>query len=137
MVIKVDKLDQLQALSRNQSLISIETMEHDLQVNPFGRYLLELENDKIIGYLYYSDIYDRAEINQVEVEVSHRNCGKATKLLQKMLELVEKSITLEVKKDNIPAINLYKKFGFQEKAIRQGYYQGVDGILMEREKDTK
>lgn len=137
MIIKVDKLDQLQALSRNQSLISIETMEHDLQVNPFGRYLLELENDKIIGYLYYSDIYDRAEINQIEVEVSHRNCGKATKLLQKMLELVEKSITLEVKKDNIPAISLYKKFGFQEKAIRQGYYQGVDGILMEREKDTK
>lgn len=137
MIIKVDKLDQLQALSRNQSLISIETMEHDLQVNPFGCYLLELENDKIIGYLYYSDIYDRAEINQIEVEVSHRNCGKATKLLQKMLELVEKSITLEVKKDNIPAINLYKKFGFQEKAIRQGYYQGVDGILMEREKDTK
>ncbi|MEE0684595.1 MAG: GNAT family N-acetyltransferase [Bacilli bacterium] len=137
MIIKVDKLDQLQALSRNQSLISIETMEHDLQVNPFGRYLLELENDKIIGYLYYSDIYDRAEINQIEVEVSHRNCGKATKLLQKMLELVEKSITLEVKKDNIPAINVYKKFGFQEKAIRQGYYQGVDGILMEREKDTK
>lgn len=137
MIIKVDKLDQLQALSRNQSLISIETMEHDLQVNPFGRYLLELENDKIIGYLYYSDIYDRAEINQIEVEVSHRNCGKATKLLQKMLELVEKSITLEVKNDNIPAINLYKKFGFQEKAIRQGYYQGVDGILMEREKDTK
>lgn len=137
MIIKVDKLDRLQALSRNQSLISIETMEHDLQVNPFGRYLLELENDKIIGYLYYSDIYDRAEINQIEVEVSHRNCGKATKLLQKMLELVEKSITLEVKKDNIPAINLYKKFGFQEKAIRQGYYQGVDGILMEREKDTK
>lgn len=137
MLIKVDKLDQLQALSRNQSLISIETMEHDLQVNPFGHYLLELENDKIIGYLYYSDIYDRAEINQIEVEVSHRNCGKATKLLQKMLEFVEKSITLEVKKDNIPAINLYKKFGFQEKAIRQGYYQGVDGILMEREKDTK
>ena len=137
MIIKVDKLDQLQALSRNQSLISIETMEHDLQVNPFGRYLLELENDKIIGYLYYSDIYDRAEINQIEVEVSHRNCGKATKLLQKMLELVEKSITVEVKKDNIPAINLYQKFGFQEKAIRQGYYQGVDGILMEREKDTK
>lgn len=137
MIIKVNKLDQLQALSRNQSLISIETMEHDLQVNPFGRYLLELENDKIIGYLYYSDIYDRAEINQIEVEVSHRNCGKATKLLQKMLELVEKSITLEVKKDNIPAINLYKKFGFQEKAIRQGYYQGIDGILMEREKDTK
>lgn len=136
MLIKVDKLEQIQTLSRNQSFLSIETIEHDLQVNPFGCYLLELENDKIIAFLYYSDIYDRAEINQIEVELSHRNCGKATKLLQKMIELVEKSITLEVKKDNIPAINLYKKSGFQEKAIRQGYYHGVDGILMEKEKDT-
>ena len=54
-----------------------------------------------------------------------------------MIELVEKNITLEVRKDNIPAINLYKKFNFQEKAIRKGYYQGTDGILMEREKDIK
>lgn len=134
MLIKVDKIEKVKDLSRNQSLISIETIENDLKVNPFGYYLLEVENDKIIGFLYYSDIYDRAEINQLEVEVSHRNCGKATKLLKKMLELVEKSITLEVKKDNIPAINLYKKFGFKEKAIRKGYYHGVDGILMEREK---
>ena len=51
MIIKVDKLDQLQALSRNQSLISIETMVHDLQVNPFGHYLLELENDSKIYVL--------------------------------------------------------------------------------------
>lgn len=137
MLIKVDKLDQLQTISRKQSLISIEEIEHDLLVNPFGCYLLELDNNEIIGFLYYSDIYDRAEINQLEVKVSHRTCGKATKLLKKMLELVEKSITLEVKKTNIPAINLYKKFGFQEKAIRHGYYQGIDGILMEREKDTK
>lgn len=136
MLIKVDKLEQLQDLSRNQSLISIETIEQDLQVNPFGHYLLELENNKIIGFLYYSDIYDRAEINQIEVEVSHRKCGKATKLLQKMLETVEKDITLEVKKDNIPAISLYEKFDFQKKAIRRGYYQGVDGILMERTQDT-
>lgn len=134
MLIKVDKIEKVKDLSRNQSLISIETIENDLKVNPFGCYLLEVENDKIIGFLYYSDIYDRAEINQLEVEVSHRNCGKATKLLKKMLELVEKSITLEVKKDNIPAINLYKKFGFKEKAFRKGYYHGVDGILMEREK---
>ena len=117
MIIKVDKLDQLQALSRNQSLISIETMEHDLQVNPFGRYLLELENDKIIGYLYYSDIYDRAEINQIEVEVSHRNCGKATKLLQKMLELVEKSITLEVKKIIYQQSTYIKSLVFKKKLL--------------------
>ena len=40
----------------------------------------------------------------------------------------------EVKKDNLPAIHLYKSVGFVEKAIRKGYYQGIDGILMEKEK---
>ena len=49
-------------------------------------------------------------------------------------EINEKiNITLEVRKDNIPAINLYKKHGFFEKAIRKGYYKGTDGILMEKE----
>ena len=74
----------------------------------------------------------QAEINQIEVLVSHRNCGKASKLLEKMISLVDKSITLEVKIDNLPAINLYKKYNFVEKAIRKGYYNGIDGILMER-----
>ena len=137
MLIEINQEKDLQKITTTKGLITKEEIEKELEVNPFARFIIETEDNKIIAYLYYSDIYDLAEINQIEVEVSHRNCGKATKLLQKMLELVEKSITLEVKKDNIPAINLYKKFGFQEKAIRQGYYQGVDGILMEREKDTK
>ena len=45
---------------------------------------------------------------------------------------MDKSITLEVKIDNFPAIHLYEKYGFEKKAIRKGYYNGIDGILMER-----
>jgi ribosomal protein S18 acetylase RimI-like enzyme len=45
---------------------------------------------------------------------------------------VDKNITLEVKEDNTPALKLYKKFDFEEKAVRKGYYNGVDGLLMER-----
>ena len=113
-------------------LIPVNTINHDLEVNPFGKYLLFIEENEIVGFIYYSDIYDRAEINQIEVLVSHRNCGKASQLLEKMISLVDKSITLEVKIDNLPAINLYKKYNFEEKAIRKGYYNGIDGILMER-----
>ena len=47
---------------------------------------------------------------------------------------MDKNITLEVKKDNIVALKLYKKMGFEEKAIRKNYYNGIDGILMERVK---
>ena len=113
-------------------ILNREEIEHDLKINPFGKYLLYIEKDEIVGYIYYSDIYDRAEINQIEVLVSHRNCGKASKLLDKMISLVDKNITLEVKIDNNAAINLYKKYNFVEKAIRKGYYNGIDGILMER-----
>ncbi len=118
----------------NNSFLSKEAVEKDLESNPFGKYLILKENQEIIGYLYYSDIYERAEINQIEINFIHRNCGKGSKLLEKMISLVDKNITLEVREDNIPAIKLYKKFGFEEKAIRKGYYNGIDGILMERKK---
>lgn len=114
------------------NLINKDTITKDLETNPFGKYLFYIEDNEIIGYIYFSDIYDRAEINQIEVAISHRNCGKASKLLKEAIKLVDKNITLEVKKDNFPAIHLYKKYGFEEKAIRKGYYNGVDGILMER-----
>lgn len=117
------------------SFISTSEVLMEFENNPFGKYLIYKEDNKVIGYLYYSDIYDRAEINQFEVEITHRNCGKGKKLLNKMLEVVDKNITLEVKKDNFAAIHLYKSVGFVEKAIRKGYYQGVDGILMERIKE--
>ncbi len=135
MIKKIDSIADLKEINVYQSLISKEAMQHELELNPFGHYLLDIEENCILGYLYYSDIYERAEINQIEVEVLHRNCGKASNLLQKMISLVEKDITLEVKKDNIPAMNLYKKFGFEKKAIRKGYYHGIDGILMERKQE--
>lgn len=131
MFIEVNK-DNLNIL--DNSFIDKNTVSNDLDSNPFGHYLLLVEDNEIIGYIYYSDIYDRAEINQIEVNFIHRNCGKGSILLEKMILVVDKNITLEVKIDNIPAIKLYKKYGFEQVAIRKGYYNGVDGILMERKK---
>ena len=56
--------------------------------------------------------------------------------MHELIDNTNKSITLEVNKNNIPALNLYKKFNFNEVAIRKGYYNGIDGILMERKKDS-
>lgn len=132
MIILINKPSDLKNINDNQELLTKSKITEELQLNPFGKYLLEVENNQIIGYLYYSDIYDRAEINQIEVAISNRNCGKASSLLEKMIKLVDKNITLEVKKTNAPAIHLYHKYNFKDEAIRKGYYQGIDGILMER-----
>ena len=128
MIFELDSIDEIK-----NSFISTEEVEKELKNNPFGKYLIMKNNNEIIGYIYYSDIYERAEINQFEIKSIHRNCGKGDILLRSLINRLKKDITLEVKKDNIPAIKLYKKNGFQEKAIRQGYYNGIDGILMERE----
>lgn len=104
----------------------------ELENNPYGNYLILIEEDKIIGYIYYSDIYERAEINQFEVKPTHRNCGKGNELLKYLIEKLQKNITLEVKQTNASAIHLYEKNGFKKVAIRKGYYNGIDGILMER-----
>ena len=118
----------------NDSFIDKDYLLNEFNNNPFIKVLLLIEDNKVIGYLYYSDIYDRVEINQIEINSFHRNCGNGKKLMEYMIQNVDKNITLEVKKDNIPAINLYKRNGFVEVAIRKGYYQGIDGILMERKK---
>ncbi len=116
----------------DNTFIDSKYIKNEFETNPFAKILLLQEQNNIIGYIYYSDIYERAEINQFEIETFHRNCGKGNLLLKKMIETVKRDITLEVKKDNISAIKLYEKNGFIKKAIRRGYYSGVDGILYER-----
>jgi len=103
------------------------------EVKNDGKELLVIEEDSIIGYLYYSDIYERIEINQIEVDSSYRNKGYGSKLMKYLIDNTNKSITLEVRIDNNPAIALYKKFNFKEVSIRKNYYNGTDGLLMERE----
>ena len=118
----------------NNSFIKKDYILNELSNNPFGKIIILKEDNEIIGYIYYSDIYERVEINQIEINFIHRNCGKGDFLLKRLIESVDKNIYLEVNVNNIPAIKLYKKNGFIEKAIRKGYYQGIDGILMERKK---
>lgn len=111
-------------------------LEEELKNNPFGKILILEEQNEIVGYLYYSDIYERAEINQFEINFIHRNCGKGNFLLNEFIRIVDKDISLEVNINNIPAIKLYEKNGFIKKSIRKGYYNGIDGLLMERKKDS-
>lgn len=116
----------------DNNLLSKEMIDRELKNNPFGKYILYIKDNELIGYIYYSDIYERAEINEFEIKEIHRNCGIGKELLKKMLALVNKDVTLEVNINNAPAIKVYKDCGFVEKAIRKGYYNGIDGILMEK-----
>ena len=110
--------------------------EKEFSTNPYLKIITYVENDKIIGFLLYSLIYDRIEIEQFEVITKERGKGIGDKLLKYLIEKYKdsdiKNITLEVKEDNIIAINLYKKYGFKKVSTREKYYDGINGLLMEK-----
>ena len=91
-------------------------------------------NDTIDAVLVYKYIYDRIEIDYIVVSKEKRRCGLATSLI-KYLDKYNCSITLEVNEENKNAINLYKKCGFNEVAIRKNYYKNNNGILMMKSGD--
>ena len=105
--------------------------------NPFARRIEFVIEDKVIGYLEYSLIYDRIEIDNFSVLEEYRKQGIGTKLMSYLVSLAiclrVVNITLEVRVSNDIAINLYKKFGFREVALRKYYYGDEDGILMEKQ----
>ena len=103
--------------------------------NPFIKCIGYLLDDVVIGYIEYSVLYEKAEICNIFVNEDKRNMGVGFLMMKYLITYLKSSniynITLEVSVLNSSAISLYKKFGFVEVAKRNGYYNGVDGILME------
>lgn len=115
----------------------IETIEKDSAYYYVAR--KEDEQDgEILGYCGAYGIVDEGDINQVAVKASYRNCGIAKKLVEKMIEDLEKDgfkeITLEVRASNEPAIHLYKNLGFIEEGVRKNFYAKPteDALIMWR-----
>lgn len=108
----------------------------DFAQNAFTKYFIYEEKSNIIGVVNYYDLYERFELSYIEVLEEYRNKKIGSLLIENLIKIAEekkvKNITLEVNINNEYAIKLYNKYGFNVVAIRKGYYDGVDGYLMER-----
>jgi ribosomal protein S18 acetylase RimI-like enzyme len=90
------------------------------------------------GYLLAMMIDDEAEILSIGVTPDRQMQGVGKRLLQHFFKHgASQNITrvvLEVAENNVPALGLYRDFGFVEFSRRQGYYkQGnrkIDAIMM-------
>ncbi len=105
--------------------------------DPFCKLFVYELDEKIIGFICYSIIYERSELNYLYVDNDYRRKHIASALMEFMLNdvVIHKchNITLEVSSINTAGIALYRKYGFIAKAIRKNYYHDSDGILMIRE----
>lgn len=113
------------------------SINKNLLDDPFTEYYIYIENNQILGFINYDILYERAELLYIAVIEEAQNKKIGSKLLEFMIKNCRKkniqNITLEVNVENKKAIALYEKYGFQKVAIRKNYYQGIDGILMEKE----
>lgn len=111
-----------------------EIFDVNISFNEEFKYIkVYVDNDNIIGFIDYSIIYDRAEINYIYVLDNYQRQGIATTLLNDMISNLNGvvNITLEVNETNEKAINFYQKNGFEVVSKREKYYKdGHDAYLM-------
>lgn len=95
-------------------------------------------NSYLGGYLLATIIDDEAEILSIGVKPDRQRQGVGKRLLQHFFDHgasrnLAKAV-LEVAEDNLPALGLYRDFGFAEFGRRKGYYkqgnQKIDAIMM-------
>lgn len=92
--------------------------------------ILAIIEQKIVGFLVYQNL-DVIEILRISVDFNFKKCGIASALIDK-LKIHKKNIILEVRYNNISAINLYKKLGFKQIDTRKNYYSnGDDAKIMQ------
>lgn len=110
----------------------------DLVLNPYAYYVVLEINQEIHGYVGMW-INDNMEIINLYVDEEYQGMGFGDLIMDFVIALCEQSkiqnLSLEVRKSNIKAINLYKKHGLIESYIRKDYYKNEnneceDAIVM-------
>jgi len=103
-----------------------------------GHYSVVMHKDSdILGFAIYPPIIPESHLLNIAIDPAYQGKGLGDKLLQQIIlqnrTIGVKTISLEVRVSNLPAINLYEKRGFLKDAIRPDYYSGSpkeDALLM-------
>jgi ribosomal-protein-alanine N-acetyltransferase len=84
-----------------------------------------MEEDKMFGHIFTLD-----------VAPSYRRKGVAQRLLEELESLLKKrqivECRLEVREDNVAALNLYLKLGYKRLARLENYYGGTHGLYLRK-----
>ena len=103
---------------------------------PSGICLAAEVDNQLAGYMICSRYDTVWHVMNVAVDPRLRRRKIATTLIETLIARVERDaqLTLEVRRSNAGAIELYEGFGFRAAGVRRRYYQdnGEDAIVMWR-----
>lgn len=118
---------------------SKEALSYDILENDNAFVIVAEYEGEFAGYADIWTVLDEADLNSIAVRVDFRRKGIGDAIMLAMTEMLSANgvatINLEVRVSNMPAIKLYKKYGFKECGVRPGYYldNGEDALIMKRE----
>ena len=107
-------------------------------VKPYSQFLLFTDDEKdqdISGYIVFWFMFDECHILNVVVDLPYRGLGFAKRMIHRAVQLSGqkniKKLLLDVRKTNLPAIQLYQRLNFVITHIRKGFYSdGEDAYQM-------
>lgn len=98
-----------------------------------SHYFLAAEGKRLIGFLSVQEMMGELEITNLAVYTQNQKKGIASQLLENLSDF-RGTIFLEVRESNLPAQNLYEKWGFEKYHTRKKYYTNPleDAFLMRK-----
>ncbi|HHT87693.1 MAG TPA: ribosomal protein S18-alanine N-acetyltransferase [Clostridiales bacterium] len=104
--------------------------------DPNNTYLVATVDGRVVGYCGFWGVAEEGHIYNVAVKEGYKKQGIGFRMLKELIAQAAArgitSMTLEVRRSNQPAINLYKKLGFTEAGIRKDFYTKPieDAVIM-------
>ena len=116
---------------------SEESILHDVKENPVARWLVMDDGEgRVLAYAGMWFVLDEAHICNVAVHPGARRLGYGCRIMEALIDLARENcmsmMTLEVRRSNLPAQNLYHACGFIDVGYRKRYYEDnkEDALIM-------
>lgn len=110
-----------------------ETLENELK-SKNSYYIVAKKNNDIVGFAGIKVVLDEADIMNIVTKKDMRNLGIGSALFKALIDYSKNNginkLTLEVNENNLSAIHLYEKYGFEKIAERAKYYNGTDTAVI-------
>ena len=107
---------------------------HEVTENQCARYMVLREDGKAIAYAGVWFILDEGHITNIAVHPERRGMGYGERVTREMIQLAADSgmnwMTLEVRRSNKAAQNMYHKLGFIDVGYRKRYYENNEDALV-------
>jgi ribosomal-protein-alanine N-acetyltransferase len=99
-------------------------------------YFVARNQGRVVGYAGVMILGDEGHVTNIAVDPGYHRHKIGTRLLIALVDASRdrrvRSMTLEVRRANLGAQEMYKKFGFETVGVRRGYYveTGEDAYIM-------